>query len=65
MDFKRHASNYAPQMIVGGAVLGFIIGFGFPSLMKRLIQIGVPVALAMKIAQLQSDGEVDHGAAFE
>jgi hypothetical protein len=58
IDVRRHAGNLAPQLMAGGVVVGFVIGFGFPSLMKRLIQIGVPVLLAMKIAKLQSDGEV-------
>lgn len=65
IDLKRHASNYAPQLIIGAAAVGFIVGFGFPTLMKRAIQIGLPVLLAMKIAQMQSDGEVDSAALWE
>jgi hypothetical protein len=57
MDVKEQASRFAPHLMVGGAALGFAVGFGFPTLVKRLIQFGVPIFLAMKIAQMQSDGE--------
>jgi hypothetical protein len=60
MDVRRHARNYAPQLIVGGAAVGFMVGFGFPTIVKRLLQFGLPILLAMKIAQMQSDGEVHH-----
>lgn len=59
MDVRQHARTYAPQLIVGGAVVGFMVGFGFPTIVKRLLQFGVPIAIAMKIAQMQSDGEVN------
>ena len=67
MDVKRHARNYAPQLVIGGAALGFIIGFGMPNLVKRLLQFGVPILLAVKIAQMQSDSELgdeDYSAAM-
>jgi hypothetical protein len=45
LDFEAMAREHAPQLAAGGAVVGFLVGFGFPKLMKRVIQIGVPVAL--------------------
>ncbi|MBV8543617.1 MAG: hypothetical protein JO088_02630 [Acidobacteria bacterium] len=45
LDFKGIASEHAPQLVAGGAVVGLLVGFGFPKLFKRVIQIGLPVAL--------------------
>ena len=45
----------APQIIAGGAVVGFLAGFGFPKLLRRLVGIGIPLALvAMKIKSRQN-----------
>ena len=52
LDFKTFATEHAPQLIAGGAVVGFLVGFGFPKPLRRLIQFGVPVALiAYKVKQ--------------
>lgn len=52
LDVKSAASEHAPQIIAGGAAVGFLVGFGFPKVFKRLIQIGVPLALvAWKVKQ--------------
>lgn len=45
LDVRSIASEHAPQLVIGGAVVGFLIGFGFPKVVKRLLQIGIPVAL--------------------
>jgi hypothetical protein len=45
LDFKTIAAEHAPQLVAGGAVVGLLVGFGFPKLFKRLIQIGIPVAV--------------------
>jgi hypothetical protein len=45
LDVKAMAAEHAPQIVVGGAVVGLLVGFGFPKLFKRLIQIGLPVAV--------------------
>jgi hypothetical protein len=45
LDLKTIASNHAPQLVAGGAVVGLLVGFGFPKLFKRAIQIGLPVAV--------------------
>ena len=52
LDFKSKARDHAPELVVGGAVVGFLVGFGFPKTLKRLIQVGVPlVVLAYKVKQ--------------
>lgn len=52
LDFKTFAAEHAPQIIAGGAVLGFLVGFGFPKPLKRLIVFGVPAAfIAYKVKQ--------------
>jgi hypothetical protein len=57
LDFKTLAQEHAPQIIAGGAVLGFLIGFGLPKALKKLIGIGIPVALiAYKVKQAH-DGD--------
>jgi hypothetical protein len=56
LDFKTMASEHAPQLIAGGAVVGFLIGFGFPKGMKRLLQIGLPLALVAYKFKLSRDG---------
>lgn len=52
LDVKSYASEHAPQLIAGGAVVGFLVGFGFPKLLRRVIALGVPIALiAYKVKQ--------------
>lgn len=58
LDFKTMAREHAPLIIAGGAVLGFLVGFGLPKPLKKLIGIGVPVALiAYKVKRAHDDGE--------
>jgi len=45
LDLQTIASEHAPQLVAGGAVVGFLVGFGFPKLFKRALQVGVPLAL--------------------
>jgi hypothetical protein len=59
LDFKTIASEHAPQLITGGAVVGFLVAFGFPRVVKRVIQIGIPVAviaLTVKKVRAANDG---------
>lgn len=56
LDVKTLASEHAPQLVVGGAVVGFLVGFGFPKVIRRVIQIGVPLALvAWKVKQSREE----------
>ena len=62
-DMKGVASRNAPQIIAGGAVLGFLAGFGFPKPLRRAIGIGIPLAMiAMKIKRARANGD---GAAVD
>lgn len=45
LDAKTFAAEHAPQLMVGGAVVGFLVGFGFPKPIMRVMQLGVPLAL--------------------
>ncbi len=45
LDVNTFASEHAPQLMVGGAVVGFLVGFGFPRPLMRVMQLGVPLAL--------------------
>ena len=52
------ARTYAPQIIAGGAVLGIIIGFGLPKVLRRVITWGVPLgilAVTIKNARERDD----------
>lgn len=62
LDFKAKAADHAPQLVAGGAVVGFLVGFGFPKVMKRIIQIGVPLALAAYKAKQMRDARNGDGA---
>src|SRR2546430_698526 len=44
LDFKTIASQHAPQLAAGGALVGFLVGFGFPKAVKMLLKVGVPIA---------------------
>lgn len=59
LDVKSLAAEHAPQLIAGGAVVGFLVGFGFPRMLRRMIAVGVPVGLvAWKVKQMR-DGAGD------
>jgi hypothetical protein len=45
LDPKTLARTYAPHLIAGGAVLGVIVGFGFPKVFRKLITWGVPIGI--------------------
>lgn len=45
LDFKAAAAEYAPQLAAGGAVVGFLVGFGFPKAVKMLLKAGLPIAV--------------------
>ena len=42
---KTLARTYAPHLIAGGAVLGIVVGFGFPKVFRKLITWGVPIGI--------------------
>ena len=56
-DVKTAMQEHATEIVAGGAVVGFLAGFGFPKLLRRALAIGVPLALiAMKIRSAQQQG---------
>ena len=58
LDLKTLASEHAPKLVVGGAVVGFLVGFGFPKLLRRAIQFGVPIAvIAYKVRQSRAEAD--------
>jgi hypothetical protein len=57
LDFKSFASEHAPELVAGGAVVGFLVGFGFPKPLMRVLQLSVPLALiAYKVKKARQDG---------
>ena len=63
LDFESMAREHAPQLVAGGAVVGFLVGFGFPKLFRRAIQIGVPLALIAYRVKTSRDGHEVEGYA--
>ena len=58
LDVKSAAAEHAPEIIAGGAVLGFLAGFGFPKPLRRAVSIGIPLALiAMKFRKSRANGD--------
>ena len=58
LNMKTAAANHAPQIIAGGAVVGFLAGFGFPKALRRAVSIGIPLALiALKLKKGRVNGD--------
>lgn len=58
LDVRSAAAKNAPQIIAGGAVIGFLAGFGFPKPLRRAVSIGIPLALiAMKFRKSRVNGD--------
>ncbi len=50
LDPKTLVRSYAPHLIAGGAILGVVVGFGLPKVLRKLVTWGVPIGiLAMTI----------------
>ena len=59
LDPATLARTYAPQMIAGGAVLGVIVGFGLPKVLRKVVAWGVPLAIvAMTIKNVRERDEL-------
>ena len=56
LDPKTLASQYAPQLIAGGAVVGLLVGFGMPKIFRRVITWGVPLAIIAVTIKNARDG---------
>lgn len=56
VDIQSQASEHAGSLVAGGAVVGFLFGFGLPRTLRRMIAVSVPLALiAMKVQQSRSE----------
>ncbi|HXH40025.1 MAG TPA: hypothetical protein VNN08_15445 [Thermoanaerobaculia bacterium] len=54
LDVKTIASEHATELVAAGAVVGFLVGFGFPKVIKRVIQIAIPVTLfAVRVKKMR------------
>lgn len=45
LDLQTAATTHAPKIIAGGVVVGFLVGLGFPLGFRKILKIGVPLAL--------------------
>lgn len=45
LDLGSMASQHAPKIVGAGAAVGFLVGFGFPSIFRAALKIGLPVTL--------------------
>lgn len=62
LDFKAIASEHAPQLVAGGAVVGFLVGFGFPKAVKVLLKVGLPIAVITVAAKKYASRDGDERA---
>jgi hypothetical protein len=65
LDLKKIASEHAIQLVGAGAAVGFVLGFGVPRAILRMLQIGVPIGLAVVIARRvheRQEAETGEGA---
>jgi hypothetical protein len=59
LDPSAIAKSYAPQLVAGGAVIGLIVGFGLPKVLRRVITWGIPIGiLAMTIKNARERDEL-------
>jgi hypothetical protein len=50
-NLNKIASEHAIQLMGAGAAIGFVFGVGVPRAILRLIQIGVPIGIAVAVAK--------------
>ena len=65
LDVKSVASEHAPELMAGGAVLGLLVGFGSPKLLKRLVQIAVPLGVIAAGVKKVKDSRDSKVSAFD
>lgn len=58
LDFKTIAVEHASQIAIAGGVLGFLVGFGLPKPLRKLIKIGLPLALIAVKVKKSHDAKV-------
>jgi hypothetical protein len=66
LDLNKIASEHAVQLMGAGAAIGFVLGIGVPRAVLRLLQIGIPIGLAIAVAkrahELQEECQAAEGA---
>lgn len=63
LDLKSIAKDHAVELAAAGGVIGLVLGLGVPRALLRMIQIGVPLAIAIEIARRKATSEEDHTTA--
>jgi hypothetical protein len=54
LDVRTIAAEHATELVTGGAVVGFLVGFGFPKVINRVVQIAIPVAMfALRVKKMR------------
>jgi hypothetical protein len=61
-DVTSMVQKNAPALIGGGLALGFLVGFGVPKLVKRAVQVGVPLYVVARVASARLKSAEDGGA---
>ena len=55
LDFRTIAAENAAPIIGAGAAVGFLVGFGFPKPLRKLIKFGLPLAMIALKAKKKLD----------
>lgn len=50
-DIGGMVRDHAPQLMAAGGLVGLVLGLGVSKAMIRMIQIGVPIGIALEIAR--------------
>lgn len=58
LDPKSLATQYAPQLMVGGAVVGVLVGFGLPKVFRKVVTWGVPLAILALTIKNARQGQI-------
>lgn len=59
LDVRSAVTEHAPQIVAGGAAVGFLVGFGFPSLFRKVLKVGIPIALVSLAVMKARSGDDD------
>lgn len=64
-NLNKIASEHAVQLMGAGAAIGFVFGVGVPRAVLRMLQIGIPIGIAVAVAKRvheASDAEATWGS---